>query len=79
MAVVGTGIDAQRSNHWLVRRPNAQGTWQTVDDYQLAAGQRGYASDVAADAGGNLVVVGAANDAAGVSHWIVRRLANPNP
>jgi hypothetical protein len=75
IAVVGTCIDAQGSNHWLVRRPNAQGTWQTVDDFQLAVGQTAGANDVSADAGGNLIVVGSANDAAGVGHWIVRRLA----
>lgn len=76
IAVVGTGIDALGSNHWLARRPNAQGIWQTVDDYQLAARQTAYASDVGADAGGNLVVVGSANDVAGTSHWIARK-ANP--
>ncbi|MBI2928428.1 MAG: exo-alpha-sialidase [Verrucomicrobia bacterium] len=79
IVVVGTGIDALGSNHWLVRSPDAQGSWQTVDDYQLAAGQRASASDVGADAGGNLLVVGSADDATGVSHWIVRRVANSTP
>jgi hypothetical protein len=74
IVVVGHGVDGSGSPHWLVRTPNAQGVWQTVDDYQLVAGQTANANDVATDAAGNLLVVGSANDAAGVGHWIVRRL-----
>jgi len=77
--VVRQGQDAASINHWLVRRPNAQGNWQTIDDFQLAPGQTAHAYGVVADAAGNLLVNGGANDATGVGHWIVRRLANSNP
>lgn len=71
--VTGTGTDSSGNQHWLVRRL-IQGTWQTVDDYQLAPGQKGaFGSGVVTDAAGNLLVTGGANDSAGVTHWIVRR------
>jgi hypothetical protein len=74
LVVVGRADDSQGKLHWLVRTPDASGTWQTVDDFQLAPGYHASASGVATDAAGNLLVSGFAYDAAG-SHWIVRRLA----
>jgi hypothetical protein len=73
--VAGTATDGLGSNHWLVRRA-VQGVWQTIDDYQLAPGETAGGNDIVADAAGNLLVTGFANDAAGVMHWIVRR-TNP--
>jgi hypothetical protein len=74
VVVVGTGTDSAGYQHWLVRRPDSSGQWQTIDDYQLVAGKSAEAGGVASDAAGHLLVTGAANDAAGVMHWIVRRL-----
>ena len=72
----GTATDSSGNQHWLVRRL-MQGTWQTVDDYQLAPGQKeAFGCGVVTDAAGNLLVAGGANDSAGVTHWIVRR-TNP--
>jgi hypothetical protein len=71
----GSVQDAQGVSHWLVRRPDASGVWQTVDDFQLAPGFSAQAESVVTDAAGNLLVTGGAGDAAG-SHWLVRR-TNP--
>jgi hypothetical protein len=77
VVVVGYAYDAQNTRHWIVRTPDASGTWQTVDDFQLQPGYLASALGVVTDAAGNLLVTGGAQDAAG-SHWIVRRLA-PTP
>jgi hypothetical protein len=74
VVVAGTGTDSAGFQHWLVRRPDSSGSWQTIDDYQLAAGREEAAIGVASDAAGHLLVTGGANDASGVTHWIVRRL-----
>jgi hypothetical protein len=69
----GQAHDALDVNHWVVRGPDAQGNWATLDDYQL--GQDAHAA--AASLGGRtrLFAVGAAAtalpDFTG-SHWIVR-------
>jgi hypothetical protein len=67
-----------QGDHWLVRRgtPGAKGaiSWATSDDFQLVDGQSAQARDMAKDAQGNLFVTGQAVDAAGVDHWLVRRL-----
>jgi hypothetical protein len=76
--VGGRYQDAQNIDHWIVRRPDALGNWQTVDDFQLEPGLGALPEDVTVDAAGNLLVTGHANDATG-THWIVRRLASPNP
>jgi hypothetical protein len=68
----GSVQDAQGVSHWLVRRPDASGVWQTIDDFQLAPGFSAQAESVVTDAAGNLLVTGGASDAAG-AHWIVRR------
>jgi hypothetical protein len=81
VVVAGRGQDLQGKLHWLVRTPDAFGTWQTMpplDDFQLAPGYHASALGVATDAAGNLLVAGFADDATG-SHWIVRRLASGNP
>jgi len=77
LVVVGSAYDAQGILHWLARRPDSSGNWQTVDDFQ--PGQGAEALSVVADAVGNLLVAGAGYDATGTGHWIVRRLANTNP
>jgi hypothetical protein len=73
IVVVGRGTDAQGVPHWIVRRPNLQGAWQTVDDFQLVSGESANAFGVVTDAVGDLLVSGYGTDAKGVSHWIVRR------
>jgi hypothetical protein len=75
LVVAGRALDSQGKLHWLVRTPDASGTWQTVDDFQLAPGYHASASGVATDAAGNLLVTGTAFDATPGEHWIVRRLA----
>jgi hypothetical protein len=75
IVAVGSVQDSQGSVHWLVRRPNSLGVWQTADDYQLVAGQFAEADGAVTDASGNLLVIGHANNAIS-SHWIVRR-TNP--
>lgn len=68
----GGAQDAQGVSHWLVRRPDSSGAWQTVDDFQLVPGRYAEADSVVTDAAGNLLVTGVADDATG-GHWIVRR------
>ena len=75
VVVAGRYQDAQSVYHWIVRRPDALGNWQTVDDFQLAPGYAADPAGVAVDAAGNLLVTGSASDAAG-NHWVVRR-TNP--
>ena len=66
------------SNHWLVRRGTGSGTWTTVDDYQLAPANYANVANVfgSADA---IYAAGSANDAAGASHWIIRRASIGDP
>jgi Flp pilus assembly protein TadD len=71
---VGRGFDAQGTDHWIVRRSDAQGGWQTADEYQLAPGQDAEAQGIVSDSAGNALVNGWAYDANGIEHWIVRRL-----
>jgi hypothetical protein len=78
VVVAGGYQDAQSVYHWIVRRPDLLGQWQTVDDFQLASGYESKPGDVVPDAAGNMLVTGNAYDATG-AHWIVRRLANSNP
>ena len=79
VVVVGRAVDSQGKYHWLARMPDSSGTWQTVDDFQLAPGYYATASGVASDAAGNLLVTGTALDATPGEHWVVRRLAAPAP
>jgi len=79
VAAVGRGHDSQGITHWIVRRPDALGFWQTVDDYQLALEKGASAGGVLTDAAGNLLVNGVAADASGVEHWSVRRPAATAP
>jgi hypothetical protein len=72
MVVIGSALDAQGIDHWLVRRLSQVG-WQTVDDFRLALGSNAQAYGTVADAAGNLLVTGYANDGTGIGHWVVRR------
>jgi hypothetical protein len=77
--VGGTAVQAMDgSNHWLVRRGTGSGTWTTVDDYQLAPANYANVASFfgSADA---IYAAGSANDAAGASHWIIRRASNNDP
>lgn len=67
----GYGTEPGGITHWIVRRGAAQGTWAIDDDYQLAAGAA--ASVLGFGGATRPIAVGRANDAAAVSHWIVRR------
>jgi len=78
VVVVGTAPGVAANGHWIVRSRDDSGTWQTIDDYQLVAGNGASASSVVTDAAGNLYVAGSAHDATG-DHWIVRRLAASAP
>ena len=66
------------SNHWLIRRGTGMGTWTTVDDYQLAPANHANVANFfgSADA---IYAAGSANDADGVSHWIIRRASIDDP
>jgi len=53
-------------------QPNVRAqTWQTVLDYQLAAGQHSEGHGIVADAAGNVFSGGNGDDASGVGHGIV--------
>jgi hypothetical protein len=78
LIVAGQYQDALNSYHWITRRPDALGNWQTVDNFQLASGYDAAPDDLITDATGNVLVSGQGEDAAG-PHWIVRRLANTMP
>jgi hypothetical protein len=70
----------QVSSAWMVRRStNGGSTWSTIDVYQLSSGYNAAANDVAADALGNIYVVGSGNKASGgavTTHWILRMSTN---
>lgn len=51
-------------------------TWGTVDDYQLAAGHPAVAKVMATDPQGDVFLAGAAQDGAGVSHFLIREKLN---
>ena len=74
IVVAGTATDSAGSNHWIVRRLNPTGTWQTIDDFQLVSGRHADADKIKTDAAGNLLITGTADDINGSAHWIVRRL-----
>jgi hypothetical protein len=69
--------------HWVVRElPVGRSSWIISDDFQLTTGQSAYpsefqASTVSAASGHLLLVTGEGTDAAGVRHWITRRLVVP--
>jgi hypothetical protein len=75
LVAAGQYQDANNVYHWIVRRPDAFGNWQTVDDFQLFSGCEAGAQDLVSDAAGNLLVSGSADDSV-TAHWVVRRLAN---
>ena len=63
-------------NIWVVRRSRDSGaTWATVDAYQLDSTQGSTAKSIAADAAGNLYVVGPATKS-GYNHSIIRKSTN---
>jgi hypothetical protein len=63
--------------HWLARRSTNAGTnWTTVDDYQyLGNPTNGVAAKggIAADAAGNLYVLGTGVASGGPVHWLARK------
>jgi hypothetical protein len=60
----------------ITRRSDDDGqSWQTIDTFALQGGQPTGAADLAADAQGNLYAAYAAEDAGGVTHWIVRKMS----
>jgi hypothetical protein len=70
--VVGEAADAQGILHWIVRRPDSSGAWNTVDSFVFPGGQA-EGLGIVVDAAGNLVTSGDGIDAAGTVHWVVRR------
>lgn len=71
----GSATDASDLRHWIVRRSTDGGTsWSTLDDYQLSSSHNALGGAVyLAPLSGHLFVVGNANDASDLTHWIVRR------
>lgn len=67
---------SETSSHWLVRRSNDGGdTWETVDDFQLVAGQVSLPSNISFTPDGEPFVSGRAFAAPMESHWVVRSTA----
>ena len=80
VVVVGTAAADLTGSEWLwvVRSPNAQGVWQTLDAYaHTRARSQSVPWDVVADGAGNLLVSGGAYFETSGSHWIVRQLPPP--
>ena len=71
--VVGAGApDRYGNSHWIVRKSSNNGTsWATVDDF-LPGVRSADATGFAADASGNLFVVGTTRDWSNVYRWVVR-------
>jgi hypothetical protein len=68
-------VKSKQSNtlHWIIRRSSDGGnSWQTADDFLLAANLNCRAVGFAADTHGNLFVAGCANPGFTPTHWIVR-------
>ena len=71
---VGSGTDANRVGHWVVRATANQGaSWVTVDDFQYASGQYSAAHGFGLDAAGNVHVCGTGTDPVSGGHWLVRK------
>jgi hypothetical protein len=71
---VGSGTDANRVGHWVVRGSANQGaSWVTVDDFQYASGQYSAAHGFGLDAAGNVYVCGTGTDPVSGGHWLVRK------
>src|SRR5439155_14450068 len=76
----GQITDSSGIDHAVIRS-NLGGTWQTVDDFQLAAGMQAENYGFARDPSGNVYVAGCAIDAGGAPHAIIRSpcTAAPRP
>lgn len=85
-------VTTAQGDRWLVRKGTPGTTlvrqgknwvetttvsWVTTDDFQLAPGQLAQAEEITRDDLGNIYVTGRAVNAAGVEHWITRKLAAP--
>jgi hypothetical protein len=69
-------VDTETINnddHQVVRS-NASGSWQVIDDFNLAAGHSTLGYGLATDASGNVYVADTAYDSADAPHAIVRQL-----
>jgi hypothetical protein len=77
--IVGSATDAQGVTHWIVRRPDDAGIWQTVDDYQGAPGLGAAAGSIACDLAGNIIVGGEELDLSGNVRWTVRMFPKVSP
>jgi hypothetical protein len=73
VVVTGGATDAQGKRHWIVRAPDSEGVWRTIDDFLLPGGMSAAAGGATTDSAGNLLVVGNATDATG-TYWVVRKL-----
>jgi hypothetical protein len=75
-AILATGLANDGTAHrWLVRRSSDGTSFSQADDFRLAAG-RDAVPNWAVSSGRTHYVSGNAVDAAGLSHWIVRRSAD---
>jgi tetratricopeptide (TPR) repeat protein len=78
LLVCGCMLNPDNSLRWVVRQgrrgTNGAVAWSTLDNFQLAHGQSARANSIVTGAQGNIYVAGRAADAAGVEHWLIRRL-----
>lgn len=86
--VCGQAADKRGKLFWLVRKwgvvttivkgkPVTRWAWTTSDSYQLATGRAALPLGITVGPDGGVLVCGRAQDAAGIDHFIVRRLPAP--
>ena len=68
------GSDASDVPHWIVRKSGDGGLgWNTIDDFNLAAGKAAFAYAIAVSPAGTIMVSGGATDAAEKAHALIRK------
>jgi hypothetical protein len=82
VVVVGQASDSNGVQHWIVRAPDSNGVWRTLDNFtpppsiyrNKSYSNSAIAYSVVTDAAGNLLVTGSAGNYPYGLNWIVRRL-----
>jgi len=71
--VAGSGSTTRNgADNWIVRwNPGGTNSWQTLDNFQYAAGGYSSAAAIVANASGNVFVGGSGGSSS--SHWLVRK------
>ena len=76
--VTGSGLSSATGCRWITRQRSAvNGLWSTTDNFAFASGSSSAGKAIAADQFGDVFAAGYGCDAAGVSHWLVRRKLAP--